>query len=299
MEGGDNKQGNDGQGAAAKPSASGGDGGFDSIELPAFEQPPQDGGDGQGAGDGQGTQDGQGAPPAPPKLLAGRFKAVEELEKAYESSGQEGRRLYELAQKHEQGLTKSQARIAELEAEIARRPPLFKVLSPEEEAKLKGEDQAGYMKYLFEKRDHEQGEKEHKRALQERQELEERGKREAADHLETRHRTMLSDPKKYPRYGELLGVMENMLERVPALRGQKDAADLLYLAAYGATAKAAATKAALTEKASGEDAAAQAAALAARTAPPGSGSSKLPGGKMDDFNTRLVNAGKRIALPNF
>lgn len=269
---------------------------FSSIEVPDLSEGV--GGEGAAPEAGAGAE-GEGNQPQP-RLYAGRFKAVEELERAYDSSGKEARRLLAETQSWQSKHKEAVLKLERMEDELKRRAPAFKVLSPEEAARLKSEDTAGYVEYILNKERHERDEAEAKAKFESEQmrKLEDEERINAS--IERQHDMMLGDVKQFPKYRELLGVASRLLDLVPSLRGQEAAPRVLYYAAYGMAALNAASKAREAEEASRQQAAGEAGALADKGGANGRGGNAAPGaGGMDDLNSRIIKAGQGFKLPSF
>lgn len=288
--------------APAKPETGGAPApdAFASIVAPDLGEGPEAGSEGLEGEAAPGAEGEAPAPAAPARVYAGRFKTVEELEHAYDSSGKEARRILEHATSLEKQYQETRTKAAQLEDELKRRAPAFKVLAPEEEAKLKNEDTAGYVEYVLKKERHEREEAEARRSFAAKQEQEAAEESRIAASIEQQHDSMLADPKKYPKYRELTGVAGKLLDLVPSLRGQEAAPKVLYYAAYGLAALQAAEKARAAEEASRAAAAGEAGALADKGGAGGRGGNAAPGaGKTDDLNSRIIKAGTGFRLPSF
>jgi len=250
----------------------------------------------------------EGQPPAAPvpaaptpKLYAGRFKTPEELEVAYGHSSAEGKRLHGLVTEADKERESLRLENETLKAQLAA-PPAPPELTKEQLEQLSPAEQAQYatQKVLREKE-----------AADRKKATEADVKRKAAERaateegIHTTAKAMAADPAKFPDYGALTPLMDELLDAVPELRGHPQVPFVTYYAAYGfkalqaARAGAEATaKAAAEAKAKAEADAARAGAGAGGGGTGGSGAGARPGvpGTLDE-ETRLHNEALLRAAP--
>lgn len=272
---------------------------FDQIELPGAPESA-------GPTEGQEGAEGGGAekppqPQDPPRVYAGRFNKVEQLEEAYMASGQEARRLQaEFIQE-----TKERERIQrEFEDFKADRDlqGQFQALSPEDEKRLKDEDPGKWMDYRFALKEHSGKMESAKKAREEaRRMADEEGKNINAAIRKSVIR-MMGDQEKYPGYNQLQVVGDRILDIAPELAGHEWTPVILYYASKGLQAISAERKALQAAKAARGQAGGHADATARQTGGTGTaGGSGAPAGNsgLDSLNAEIVKAHQPNVLPSF
>ncbi len=211
------------------------------------------------------------AVPAPPKLWAGQFGKPEDLEVAYTHSSKEGRRLRGLLTEAEEHLANQKARMAELQGELEGKNIPFKELSNEE---LNSLNPAAQVTYALDKRAHDEAVVKAKSDAKAKFEATTRQAKETEDIVTNTCKRMLKDESNFPHYGELIPVMDEILDTVPGLRGHKFTPQVAYFAALGYME---AQKMRAGQQASAESAAEAARKAAADAARVGAVSSGAPG----------------------
>jgi len=244
---------------------------------------------------------------APPRMWADQYDTPEKLEAAhrqqgiaYQNSSVEGRRLNGLLKDAQGQATSDKTRIAELEAELAAGPPL-KDLSKEELEALSPAEQVQHALALQRQQDKmEEGKKDAKQRV----ETEERAAEELETHITASARRMAKDTKTFPGFSDpqTVRVMDEILEIMPAMRGDKHTAQMAYFASIGwqRVQEMRAGKDASDESArlAAEQAAADAARVGAgktgpaQISPPAGGSGVDPDSD-EAHNNALIAAGKR------
>jgi hypothetical protein len=259
-----------------------------------------------------------GETPAPPpagwdgsfgdKPLYGRFKTRDEAEDGFRRSEAEGVRLSSelktIKSATEKAKAEYEAKVKQLaaELEVARTTTPFKELSVEALTELRKNDPAAYADYKFAKDAHD-------REVAARKASVEQQERDRASHAEATLRTirerdeaMRADPKTYPRYVEMLPVMDQFVELTKVnghspLTGHPWSGETLYYMALGlATARAGAAGVSEQDKAAAAAKAAAGGAAAAAASPAGGGGAGAAAQKTDaqkeqeDWEKRTIAA---------
>lgn len=236
-----------------------------------------------------------------PRLYAGRFKAVEELEQAYDASGREARRLFEQVKGFPDREKGHLSRIEQLEMEIKtlKSAGTFKELSESDLAKLRDENPGAYFDYMRQKDRMESSTK----AEKEKAEALKREKDAEIDRVvkavHEAHHEMMGDQKNFPEYGRLQGVMDNLVDLCPGIGGHDWTPRILYLASRGIQWNNSLGKAKSAEEASRQAAAGAAGAQAGLTVNPPPGGAAGGGKQMDPINAEIMKGAKVGALPSF
>jgi hypothetical protein len=224
--------------------------------------------------------------PTPARKFAGRFETVEELEKSYDASGAEARRILQVATEAQAGLKVKDTAIAELNARIEalnlekQLGPEIKDPTPEELAGMTPQQQAAHEISKL-KRDQ----------LKEKLETQKKTSEAAAKaDAESRQQTVLSriehmtkSEEEYPGFGDYMkvdgegkGPIADWMPLLPMLSGHPIAPLVLYLLAKGhESIQKDRASAAATKKSALEAAALVSASLPAASGPAG-GPSPLP-----------------------
>lgn len=236
----------------------------------------------------------------PAKLLAGRFKTSEELEKAYDESSREGLRLYQESRDWNKKLAERESKIAELEDAIKLKEvaPTFKELSAEAEKELRKDDPAAYAEYIADKKLYQRDLQATKEKLKAEREAREYRSTKTQEFIQKRGLELASDKEKYPDFEALLPDMEYLKDRLGEdIKGKDWSVDFLYLASLGRRY----LQAHRSGKTASEDATRRAAetarATAAATQPGGASPPNVPS-KVDPdsdqaFMERILKAGNR------
>lgn len=309
-------------GGAGQTGASGAGAGGESAGMfasLALKLPAEGGGEGaqDGAGSGEGgTQtvqadsgkqgEASGSQTNPPKMYAGKFKTVEEFEKAYESSGQEAFRLFLKNKEFSESSEKSALRVKELEGEIERLksspPSTFKELPPEQVKELKEQNPSSYADYLVEKRfNDENAKRENETRERTKKETEVQGK-ERQSKIFARIRDMEADIQGYPDFKTLQPIMDELIDMTDGrIAGQLWSPEVAYLAAFGVRALQAQKKAGSDKRKAEDEAKRKAGADSRGSGSAGAGAEggapKTPADDSDEaLNERIIKAGPKSLL---
>lgn len=223
----------------------------------------------------------------PTHELTKTFKDPKDLEVAYVQSSMEGLRLAKVVKDHEALVDQANAKLRDLEDQIAVGQEL-KPLTDAEVAAMTPQQVAQHEVRMHEqqrlKKDLDQRKKSEAKQTQEREES-------RVNLIKTRTMKMESDTVNFPDFGELKPLMNNILDAIPQIAGYERSPDVLYFFAkgYRAHEMQKASKAAAAKSA--EDAKAKAAADAAGAGGTGkTGSEKTPAGSQREIDPKSDEA---------
>jgi hypothetical protein len=236
----------------------------------------------------EGTQ----AQPKPIEINGRTFKSTEELIEVYKQSSAEGVRLNAVRKSIQAELDATKAQVAELELKSGL--PTFTEKTEEELSLMEPAEKAVYLieKKQFDK-DLAKFKTDREKMLADNKAKQESNQREITEIV----KKMTEDTKTYPHFKELEPIMDNILDKTPWLSGRHESPEIVYYLARGIKADQEDRKSGQLTTKSQEQAKTAAAAAGAvstgATIRQGDGTAGKPApGSNEEFNQRLINAGK-------